>query len=114
MRHMDNDTNETIDAGLVHVPVTDLAAPTSTERTPAAVYLASLGSEKSRRATTLSGRCRSCGGMTPTGSGSLLGVPIVLIGHTAKQAWSHTVSTSWPCTAKPWVRGLPEVSRSMA
>jgi acyl-homoserine-lactone acylase len=30
--------------------------------------------------------------------GSLLGVPIVLIGHTAHQAWSHTVSTSYRFT----------------
>ncbi len=30
--------------------------------------------------------------------GSLLGVPIVLIGHTARQAWSHTVSTSYRFT----------------
>jgi acyl-homoserine-lactone acylase len=30
--------------------------------------------------------------------GSLLGVPIVLIGHTAHAAWSHTVSTSYRFT----------------
>jgi len=30
--------------------------------------------------------------------GSLLGVPLVLIGHTAGQAWSHTVSTSYRFT----------------
>ncbi|MDX6223994.1 MAG: acyl-homoserine-lactone acylase, partial [Frankiales bacterium] len=30
--------------------------------------------------------------------GSLLGVPIILIGHTAPQAWSHTVSTSYRFT----------------
>ncbi|MGZ6826783.1 MAG: penicillin acylase family protein, partial [Mycobacteriales bacterium] len=30
--------------------------------------------------------------------GSLLGVPVVLIGHTAHQAWSHTVSTAFRFT----------------
>lgn len=30
--------------------------------------------------------------------GSLLGVPLVLIGHTAHQAWSHTVSTAFRFT----------------
>jgi acyl-homoserine-lactone acylase len=30
--------------------------------------------------------------------GSLLGVPLVLIGHTAHQAWSHTVSTAYRFT----------------
>jgi acyl-homoserine-lactone acylase len=30
--------------------------------------------------------------------GSLLGVPLILIGHTAHQAWSHTVSTSYRFT----------------
>ena len=30
--------------------------------------------------------------------GSLLGVPMVLIGHTAHQAWSHTVSTAYRFT----------------
>jgi acyl-homoserine-lactone acylase len=30
--------------------------------------------------------------------GSLLGVPVVLIGHTAHQAWSHTVSTAYRFT----------------
>jgi acyl-homoserine-lactone acylase len=29
---------------------------------------------------------------------SLLGVPVVLIGHNAKLAWSHTVSTGWRFT----------------
>jgi acyl-homoserine-lactone acylase len=30
--------------------------------------------------------------------GSLLGVPLILIGHTAHQAWSHTVSTAYRFT----------------
>ncbi len=37
------------------------------------------------------------GKMDVTG-GSLLGVPLVLIGHTEKMAWSHTVSTSFRFT----------------
>ena len=37
------------------------------------------------------------GKMDVTG-GSLLGVPIVLIGHTQKMAWSHTVSTAFRFT----------------
>lgn len=37
------------------------------------------------------------GTMDVTG-GSLLGVPIVLIGHTAAMAWSHTVSTAFRFT----------------
>jgi acyl-homoserine-lactone acylase len=37
------------------------------------------------------------GKMDVTG-GSLLGVPLVLIGHTAHMAWSHTVSTSFRFT----------------
>ena len=37
------------------------------------------------------------GKMNVTG-GSLLGVPLVLIGHTEKMAWSHTVSTAFRFT----------------
>ena len=37
-------------------------------------------------------------GRLDVAGGSLLGVPIVLIGHTAHQAWSHTVSTSYRFT----------------
>ncbi len=37
-------------------------------------------------------------GKLDVAGGSLLGVPIVLIGHTAHQAWSHTVSTSYRFT----------------
>jgi acyl-homoserine-lactone acylase len=37
-------------------------------------------------------------GKVDVAGGSLLGVPIVLIGHTAHQAWSHTVSTSYRFT----------------
>ncbi len=37
-------------------------------------------------------------GQVDVTGGSLLGVPIVLIGHTAHQAWSHTVSTSYRFT----------------
>ena len=41
--------------------------------------------------------------------GSLLGVPIILIGHTAHQAWSHTVSTAYRFTPfqEALVPGLP-------
>lgn len=37
-------------------------------------------------------------GKLDVAGGSLLGVPIILIGHTAHQAWSHTVSTSYRFT----------------
>jgi len=37
-------------------------------------------------------------GKLDVAGGSLLGVPLVLIGHTAHQAWSHTVSTSYRFT----------------
>jgi acyl-homoserine-lactone acylase len=37
-------------------------------------------------------------GQLDVAGGSLLGVPIVLIGHTAHQAWSHTVSTAYRFT----------------
>ena len=37
-------------------------------------------------------------GEVDVAGGSLLGVPIVLIGHTAHQAWSHTVSTAYRFT----------------
>jgi len=37
-------------------------------------------------------------GKLDVAGGSLLGVPIVLIGHTAHQAWSHTVSTAFRFT----------------
>jgi acyl-homoserine-lactone acylase len=37
-------------------------------------------------------------GKLDAAGGSLLGVPIVLIGHTAHAAWSHTVSTSYRFT----------------
>ena len=51
-----------------------------------------LGSERFFQAQlTIPGKLNVSGG-------SLLGVPIVLIGHTAHQAWSHTVSTSFRFT----------------
>jgi acyl-homoserine-lactone acylase len=51
-----------------------------------------LGSERFYQAQlTVPGR------MNVTG-GSLLGVPLVLIGHTAHMAWSHTVSTAFRFT----------------
>ena len=37
-------------------------------------------------------------GKVDVAGGALLGVPIVLIGHTAHMAWSHTVSTSYRFT----------------
>src|SRR3954452_7070973 len=37
-------------------------------------------------------------GKLDVAGGSLLGVPIILIGHTAHQAWSHTVSTAYRFT----------------
>ena len=37
-------------------------------------------------------------GTLDVAGGALLGVPVVLIGHTAHQAWSHTVSTSFRFT----------------
>src|SRR3954452_20338352 len=37
-------------------------------------------------------------GKLDVAGGSLLGVPIILIGHTAHMAWSHTVSTSYRFT----------------
>ena len=37
-------------------------------------------------------------GKLDVSGGSLLGVPLVLIGHTAHQAWSHTVSTAFRFT----------------
>jgi acyl-homoserine-lactone acylase len=37
-------------------------------------------------------------GKVNVAGGSLLGVPIVLIGHTEKMAWSHTVSTAFRFT----------------
>jgi acyl-homoserine-lactone acylase len=37
-------------------------------------------------------------GTLDVAGGSLLGVPMVLIGHTAHQAWSHTVSTAYRFT----------------
>jgi acyl-homoserine-lactone acylase len=37
-------------------------------------------------------------GQLDVAGGSLLGVPLVLIGHTAHQAWSHTVSTAYRFT----------------
>ena len=37
-------------------------------------------------------------GKLDVAGGSLLGVPLVLIGHTAHQAWSHTVSTAYRFT----------------
>lgn len=37
-------------------------------------------------------------GKLDVSGGSLLGVPLILIGHTAGQAWSHTVSTSYRFT----------------
>jgi acyl-homoserine-lactone acylase len=37
-------------------------------------------------------------GRLDVAGGSLLGVPLVLIGHTAHQAWSHTVSTAYRFT----------------
>jgi acyl-homoserine-lactone acylase len=37
-------------------------------------------------------------GTLDVAGGSLLGVPLVLIGHTAHQAWSHTVSTAYRFT----------------
>lgn len=37
-------------------------------------------------------------GQLDVAGGSLMGVPLVLIGHTAHQAWSHTVSTSYRFT----------------
>ena len=37
-------------------------------------------------------------GKIDVAGGSLLGVPLVLIGHTAHLAWSHTVSTAYRFT----------------
>ena len=48
-------------------------------------------------------------GKVDVAGGSLLGVPIILIGHTAHQAWSHTVSTAYRFTPfqETLVPGLP-------
>jgi acyl-homoserine-lactone acylase len=48
-------------------------------------------------------------GKVDVAGGSLLGVPIILIGHTAHQAWSHTVSTAFRFTPfqETLVPGLP-------
>ena len=48
-------------------------------------------------------------GKLDVAGGSLLGVPIILIGHTAHQAWSHTVSTAYRFTPfqETLVPGVP-------
>jgi len=48
-------------------------------------------------------------GKVDVAGGSLLGVPLILIGHTARQAWSHTVSTAYRFTPfqETLVPGLP-------